>query len=69
MEGYHLPDLQMNPIDLLPKGVKIRPVKSASPRLRCYTAVYSAPLPTYDFRRSHYRFIQPRFTAPTEQAR
>jgi hypothetical protein len=31
MEGYHLPDLQMNPIDLLPKGVEIRPLKSASP--------------------------------------
>jgi hypothetical protein len=24
VEGYHLPDMQMNPIDLLPKGVEIR---------------------------------------------
>ena len=24
VEGYHLPDPEMNPIDLLPKGVEIR---------------------------------------------
>src|SRR5215467_12487350 len=30
VEGYHLPDPQMNPIDLLPKGVEIRtPVRSS----------------------------------------
>lgn len=30
VEGYHLPDMQMNPIDLLPKGVEIRtPVRSS----------------------------------------
>src|SRR5215472_14640464 len=30
VEGYHLPDSQMNPIDLLPKGVEIRtPVYSS----------------------------------------
>jgi carboxylate-amine ligase len=30
VEGYHLPDLQMNPIGLLPKGVEIRtPVRSS----------------------------------------
>jgi Glutamate-cysteine ligase family 2(GCS2) len=30
VEGYHLPDPQMNPIDLLPKGVEIRtPIRSS----------------------------------------
>src|SRR4051812_49254800 len=30
VEGYHLPDTQMNPIDLLPKGVEIRTPVCAS---------------------------------------
>jgi carboxylate-amine ligase len=30
VEGYHLPDKQMNPIDLLPKGVEIRTPVCAS---------------------------------------
>ena len=30
VEGYHLPDKEMNPIDLLPKGVEIRTPVCAS---------------------------------------
>lgn len=38
VEGYHLPDKQMNPIDLLPKGVEIRtPVRSSIEE--CLTAL------------------------------
>jgi carboxylate-amine ligase len=42
VEGYHLPDQQMNPIDLLPKGVEIRtPVRpSIEECLAAHTALH-----------------------------